>query len=421
VGELRRYGGVWRLPGAPVLLIGGVFARLGIGITPLALLLVVAASTGNYAPAAVAGGLYALAAAIMAPIVGRIADRIGPAPVLYATAIAHPLALVALLISTGHLRHGQTPTTVWIFAAIAGATYPPLTAAVRGAWNQITVADAGLRGNAFALETSLFEIVFVIGPLLVAAFVAVASASAAIWASAIVTLVGTITVARGKAIRAARRNPSHAHARGLGPLRTRGFGVLLVSAAGLGCAFGIVGVAVPAYATAAHVSDPEGLAGVLLAVWGIGSAIGGISFGLRAQPARPVRQLTWLLSAVAVSIGVLAAAPSPLVLGIVLAIGGMTIAPALTMENSLVGLITPAPMHNEAYTWMTTLTVALSAAGGSVAGVLVDQRGGVRWAFLLAGAAVAASAAVSTRPTLAHAMKTPEDPSGTTVLQLSGS
>ena len=39
---MRRYGGVLRLPGARVLLIVGVIARLGIGITPLALLLVIA-------------------------------------------------------------------------------------------------------------------------------------------------------------------------------------------------------------------------------------------------------------------------------------------------------------------------------------------------------------------------------------------
>src|SRR5215467_5514484 len=97
MAALRQYAAVWRLPGAPVLLVAGVFGRLGIGVTPLALLLLVAHDTGHYGPAAVASGLYALASALLAPLVGRIADRIGPAHVLLVTGVAHPLALVGLV------------------------------------------------------------------------------------------------------------------------------------------------------------------------------------------------------------------------------------------------------------------------------------------------------------------------------------
>src|SRR4051794_30774441 len=126
---LRQYLGVWQMPGGKVLLVVGILARLGIGMTPLSLLLLVQQSTGRYAAAGLAGGVYALAGAVVSPIAGRIADRIGPSRVLLPTAVLHPIALGGLVLAAG----GGEPALPWIFvaSALAGATYPPLTAAIR--------------------------------------------------------------------------------------------------------------------------------------------------------------------------------------------------------------------------------------------------------------------------------------------------
>lgn len=398
MAALRQYLAVWRIPGAAQLLVAGVIARLGIGITPLALLMLVAQSTGRYTYAGIAGGLFALAGAAVSPIGGRLADRVGPSPVLVGTAVAHPVGLVALLMAADN---GSLPL-VYAASAFAGATYPPLTAAIRGAWNTMTGPGTGrqhLHGTAFAAETSLFELVFVVGPLLVAGFVLVASPAAAIVASALVTLVGTIVVARGPALRRPRRHASHGTTRGLGPLRAPGFAVLLVCVAGLGTAFGASGVSVPAYATAhAGNGSGEGLAGVLLAVWGMGSALGGFYYGTRRFVTPPSTQFAWLLGGVAASMAVLAVMPNPLAMGVALALGGATIAPALTVENAIVGRIVPAGMLNEAYTWLVTVSVAASSAGGAFAGLIVDQPGGVPWAFLLCGLLIGATALVAGWP-----------------------
>ncbi|TDC39067.1 MFS transporter [Micromonospora sp. 15K316] len=396
---LRQYLGVWRIPGAPMLLITGIIGRLGIGMTPLALLLVVEQVTGRYSLAAVAGGIYAVAGAALSPVAGRIADRIGPSPVLLTTAVAHPLALVGLLLASRSGADGLV--AIYLTAAVAGATYPPLTAAIRGAWNDLTAAASGryhLRNTALAAETSLFEIVFVLGPLLVAGFVLVADATAALVGAAVVTLVGTTAVALGRVMRGWQPHPREHHARGLGPLRVAGFPALLVCVAGLGIAFGAAGVIVPAFAGNYRAADAESLAGVLLAVWGIGSAVGGFWFGVRKPALNMTRQFAGLLAALAGSFAIFAVMPTPLALGIALVVGGATIAPALTLENTLVGRIAPAGMLNEAYTWVVTMSVAASAAGGAVAGLIVDHAGGVPWAFLFAGAAVAVGAGVAALP-----------------------
>ncbi|TYC26172.1 MFS transporter [Micromonospora sp. MP36] len=399
MAALRQYLGVWRIPGAPMLLILGIIGRLGIGMTPLALLLVVEEVTDRYSLAAVAGGIYALAGAALSPIAGRIADRVGPTPVLLVTAVAHPLALFGLL---GASRSGaDNLALIYLAAGIAGATFPPLTAAIRGAWNDLTAPTTGrahLRNTALAAETSLFEVVFVLGPLLVAGFVLAADAAAALVGAAVVTLVGTTAVALGRVMRGWRPHPREHQAKGLGPLRVGGFPALLLCVASLGIAFGAAGVIVPAFAGQAAADDPESLAGVLLAVWGIGSAVGGLWFGVRRPAANMTRQFAWLLGAVAASFAVYAVMSAPLALGVALVLGGATIAPALTLENTLVGRIAPAGMLNEAYTWVVTMSVAASAAGGAVAGLIVDHAGGVPWAFLFAGAAVAVGAAVAALP-----------------------
>ncbi|MCX4469921.1 MFS transporter [Micromonospora sp. NBC_01655] len=399
MAALRQYLGVWRIPGAPMLLVLGIIGRLGIGMTPLALLLVVEQVTGRYSLAAVAGGIYALSGAALSPIAGRVADRVGPTPVLLATAVAHPLALSGLLLASR--SDANNLALIYVASGIAGATYPPLTAAIRGAWNDLTGSASGryhLRNTALAAETSLFEVVFVLGPLLVAGFVLFADATAALVGAAVVTLVGTTAVALGRVMRGWRPHPREHQARGLGPLRVGGFPALLLCVASLGIAFGAAGVIVPAFAGSQPTDDPESLAGLLLAVWGVGSAAGGFWFGVRKPAANMTRQFAWLLATVAGSFAVFAVMPGPLPLGVALIVGGATIAPALTLENTLVGRIAPAGMLNEAYTWVVTMSVAASAAGGAVAGLIVDHTGGVPWAFLFAGSAVAVGAAVAALP-----------------------
>ncbi|GII26123.1 MFS transporter [Planosporangium mesophilum] len=396
MAALRRYLEVWRLPGAPLLLIGGVISRLGIGMTPLALLLLVHAATGRYTAAALAGSAYALAGAALSPVAGRLADRVGPAPVLIVTSVAHPLALLALLAAAGRA------SLVGIVAAalVGGGTYPPLTAAVRGAWNTITGPATGsfhLRNAALAAETSLFEIVFVVGPLLVALFVTLATPAAAILAAAGVTFAGTFVVARGQAMRGWRRGADHDRTTGLGPLRIPGFSALLVCTLGLGIAFGGAGVMIPAYATSHGSANADSVGGVLLALWGTGSALGGVWFGTRQFATSLSRQFGWLLAAVAAGLAAFSVMPNPYVLGAALVVGGAFIAPALTLENALVARIVPGGMMNEAYTWVVTVSVAGSSVGSSLTGVIVDRPGGVPWAFLVAAAAVAVAAVIAIR------------------------
>jgi hypothetical protein len=71
VAASPRYRAVWRIPNAPTLLLVGVLARLGVGVTPLALLLLVEDVTGRYALGGLAVAAYALARAAVSPVIVR--------------------------------------------------------------------------------------------------------------------------------------------------------------------------------------------------------------------------------------------------------------------------------------------------------------------------------------------------------------
>ena len=168
---LARYGALFRVPHVRRLVLSGMFARLPAGMIGLALLLLVRENGGSYAAAGAVSGAYFVATAIGAPIAGRRVDRRGQARILLARAIVFP-GLLAVVCALALL---DAPiAAVGAAAAATGALMPPVGASLRTLWPRLFV-DAELRAAAYALEASLQEVTFVVGPLLVALLTAVAS------------------------------------------------------------------------------------------------------------------------------------------------------------------------------------------------------------------------------------------------------
>lgn len=362
-----RYAALLRGNGAAPALAASLLGRLALGTTGLALLLLVLQSTGSYAAAGLVAAAYALSLAVLAPVLARRADRSGPRGVLLACAVLHPAVLVGLVLLA---RAGAGVPVLAVAAVLAGATVPPLGGIMRALWGRL-VPDEALP-TAYSLEAVVVELCFVTGPLLVAGLSAASGPAAAVLAAGALVLTGGAWLAATPALRAVVPHP-HSGGRRVGALSSPAVRALLLTVLCVGAGFGALEVALPAYAETQHARPST--AGVLLAVWSAGSILGGLVYGGMRLRAPHVRQMPWLVAAVALGTTLPLLATGPVVMGAVLVLYGLTIAPFSTCNSVLLGGAAPAGTLTEAFAWSSSMIFGGAAVGNAVGGWLAQHVG----------------------------------------------
>jgi MFS family permease len=387
------YSRILGVPPLPSLLVTALIARLPIGINGLAVVLLLREERGSFGLAGLAAGALALGNALGTPLAARLVDRVGSG-VLAAMGAVTAGGLLALPLTAA-----DAPSAVIVaLAALTGAAAPPVSSVLRALYPRLLRGRPELIHGAFALDSVLNELLFIAGPALTAAIAVAVSPAAALVVSAVAVSTGTLAflavLRRGAG---AARVPA-APTGMLGALRAAGVRTLVVTMIPVGLAFGILEIAITAFA--AEHGHPE-LAGVLLTLWAVASAAGGLVYG--ARPRRRTAGEAHLRIALFLPVGLapLTLAPSPEVMALLLLPAGVFIAPLLATRNELAGLVAPEGSETEAYTWPLTAIVAGIAVGAAVAGVIVDNAGWRAAAVTAVGCAVVGSLlAVSRRATL---------------------
>lgn len=367
----ERYAETLRPPGAATALSASLVGRLSLGMTGLALLILVQSTSGSYARAGIVSAAYAISLGVAAPSRARRADRRGPRGVLRLYGVLHPMAFVLLVV----LAREEASTGVLVLAAIVvGATVAPLGSVMRALWGDLLTGPQLVA--AYSLESVVVELCFVTGPLLVAVLAVVDPTLPALVSGAVAG-AGSLMLAVNPAVGRVTPHPER-HSSLAGPLVSPAVRALLLTWLCVGAGFGTIEVGVLAFVE--EQGSRRAIAGIVLGVWSVGSILGGLAYGARQPTRAPARQLPLLAGLLAVATSLPVLASGPLSLSLLLLVAGTTIAPYATCCSVLMGQAAPRGTTTEAFAWTSSMIFAGAALGTAAAGLVIEAHG-ARWAF----------------------------------------
>jgi MFS family permease len=384
------YVRLFAVPGSPAFSFAGWLARLPMPILGLGAVLLVEGETGSYGLAGAVAGTLALVTSLVSPQWARAMDRRGQGVVLqvaFTGYLVFGVAFVAAVVL------GAPQWSWFVLAGLTGASGPNVGSVVRARWADALDADS--RQTAFAFESVVDEVVFVVGPPLVTLLATLVNPPVGFLTGVLIGFCGGMWLSR------LRDTEPPVHAVDVDTARRRSalrnVTVLLVAIVYLavGSVFGAMDVVVVAYAEA---EGAPALAGLALAVYAGGSLVAGLAYGVVRLPGSLAARFIGCAVFFAVAAQLLFAVDSLVSLVAVGFLAGLAIAPVLVSGMSLVESRVPRSALTEALTWVVTgLTLGVTV-GSALAGAAVDA-----WGAETAFAVPALSAALAGALALAGA------------------
>lgn len=361
----KPYREIFRAPGSVGFSAAGFVARLPLSMVTIGIVTMLSQARGEYWLAGGVAATFALANALIAPQVSRLVDRFGQSRVLIPATLATLAALAGLMLATRLQAPGWV---LFLFAGLAGLT-PSMMAMVRARWTELYRGTPHLR-TAFAFESVVDEVIFMIGPVL-------AIGLSVAWFPEAGPLAAAILLAVGMALFVAQRaTEPPVHPQGTvtdgSVVRLGAVQVVTLLMVAVGAIFGTAEVAAVAFA---EEQGSKASASLALAAYAAGSLIAGLVFGA-------LRLRLSLAGQLVAAIGLAAATTLPLLivsslwmLGAVLFVAGASISPTIIVAMALIERHVPAAKLTEGITWVMTGIGIGMAAGSAASGWLIDLYG----------------------------------------------
>ncbi|GAA4700204.1 MFS transporter [Nocardioides conyzicola] len=369
MSPLASYRRLFELAG-PTYVVVAFLARLPLAMSQLGTLLLVSEATGSYGLGGLSAGALAVANAVGAPFAGALADRVGQRHVVLVQSLAGAAAL-GLLVLLVHV--GASDLAVVATAALAGLSMPQVGPLARVRWRPITARTGAQQRRlvdvAFSYEGAADEASFAIGPALVGiGVVALSPGGALLLAAALLATFGTAFALHGSA-RIVRGSGA---ALPTGRLVTPVLLVLIGAQVLIGTLFGATQTGTTVLATEA---GHPGVAGLVHATLGLGSAIAGIATAFIPARIGPERRIRYAASALLVLSLPLLLVDSLPTLTIAVALLGCAVAPFMIGVFTLAERVVSPAKVATAMTVLASATGIGYALGSTVGGRLADQHG----------------------------------------------
>lgn len=351
------YRDLLRTPGVARMIAAQLVARFPNGMTSLAILLHVEQQTGSYGAAGIVLAAASVGQAVAGPVTSRWMGAWGMRRVLTLTLIVCVLAVLGLALLPLSLPGYM------VFALLAGLSTPPVQAAVRTIYPKLV--NAGQLTPLFSLDASLQEIIWIVAPVVITVVsTQIGTVQGLLLVAAILVLGGAWFILSPEVGRV--RIPRSRRAFGRVVLKPP---VMLATVIGFLLIGACSAVEVGVVATFGH----GGLeAGLVLAVFSVGSLVGGLAFG--HIPIGPWAMARRLLI-VTIGLGLTMVSLNIFWLGGTLVLAGVGIAPALAVLFAITTASVKFSETAEAFGWAGTGQLIGAAAGSAVAGILIDQSG----------------------------------------------
>ncbi|WP_043613005.1 MFS transporter [Chromobacterium violaceum] len=361
----NRYGQLFRTPGVAALALAGWVARLPSTMVGVGVITMLSQTRNSYSLAGSVAATLMLATALLSPQVSRLADRHGQSRVLPPATGIGAFALLAMALCS---RLEAPPWMLYLCAVPAGCL-PSIPAMTRARWARLLEGQT-LLPTAFALDSVLSEIAFVMGPPLSIGLCLAWFPEAGPLLASLLILLSVSALLRQKST----EPPAHPTTPGNGrsALFLQPVPVLALLMGTLGAIAGIIDVAAVAFAKA---QGSPSAAGWVLALYALGSGIGGLAFGA-LKPAMPLgRLLLYCCAATAASSALIALAPHVFWLAAVMLLSGLSFAPTLIVAMEMVEKAVPRARLTESLTWLVTGILLGVAGGASLCGLAIDAYG----------------------------------------------
>lgn len=363
------YAEVLRNPVVRRILLVGMATRVPMWAANVVITLHVVGHLGrSYTEAGIISTVVAAGLAISSPWRGRLLDRVG-----LRTTIT-PSILVGAAVWSIAPWLGYWPLVV--LAGVASLFTAPTFAIVR----QVLIGQVPdhQRTTVLSVDSVATEITFLIGPVL-------GVLAATRLPTPVALLVCQLAVVAGTCVLWAANPPLFSEHSDLsaGKVPVRSWltpAVLSVLAITATCTIILTGEDL-AIVAALRSWDRATSIGWVLALWGAGSAVGGLVYGaLRRHPSA-----AWLLVGLAATSVLVALTPDRSVWFVVaLVVSGVCCAPTITATVDDLSRAVPASVRGEAMGWHGSALTLGSAAGAPVIGLGLDH-GGWTWGFAVAG------------------------------------